>query len=101
MPFPDLVTCYYRNPTTGKVEKHVLSSASWDDVKHRCVESHLWSTEKPEKSDNVVDMTPKAVDFTPPPAASPPIAATPITDRLAGRRGASFKARPPLEPGAA
>jgi hypothetical protein len=94
----DKVIAYYANPETGKVEKHEMTSVTYEEasraktiqgprgrpVVHKNGEEHLWvranddgsmpaGFAKGTKPEDIVDFTPmpfdvKAMDSAPPPA---------------------------------
>ena len=82
----DKVICYYANPVSGKVEKHELSSISYEEATRGHVierkrimsgEEHLWTLEPPKgvKSDDILDLSPvpfevRVVESTGPPVAN-------------------------------
>jgi hypothetical protein len=85
----DKVIAYYANPETGKVEKHEMTSVTYEEasraktiqgprgrpIVHKNGEEHLWALEPPKgtKPEDIVDFTPmpfdvRAMDSAPPPA---------------------------------
>jgi hypothetical protein len=80
----DKVTCYYANPATGVVEKHELSSISWQEatrghmVERKRImsgEEHLWTLEPPKgtKADEILDLSPTPFEVRVVESSGPPV----------------------------
>lgn len=90
---PSIVIAYYRNPRSGKVERHVMSSVTYAEAVNPMMvegnptesgEENLWSLTPPEDVDprEIADMGPKPFIAVTPPAQPPPAFSTRSPDIL-------------------
>ena len=103
---PSVVTCYYRNPLTGRTTKYELPSIVYEEasrgrfVENRFVvpeDADAWSREEPEGliPSELDDRTPKPYEAMTRPSQPPPAVATRSPEILRGRENNPVPPVPP------